>query len=237
MEQNTDSETETETGTEQLRAACERDLGDPAGWSPPPRYPDSLALCIIAAIFSTGARHSTTEKVIERYRAHRRAQGADPDRDGAVELLHTFADLGGAHEWAAQIGNRRPTSTAPHAPLRAAAVMEATETLVTLGIFTTTELRAAGGTDQLEPARTAWCALPGQRSGVTWNNLLKLAGMPATSAGRLVVEYVTRAVGVRSPECAADLVREVADEAGWDAGRLDHAIWRHESGLRAQPAG
>lgn len=36
MEQNTDPETETETDTGRLRAACERDLGDPAGWLPPP---------------------------------------------------------------------------------------------------------------------------------------------------------------------------------------------------------
>lgn len=115
--------------------------------------------------------------------------------------------------------------------------MEVSETLVRQRILTTAELRAAGGADQLEPARTAWCAIPGQRSGVTWNNLLKLAGMPATSAGRLVVEYVTRAVGVRPPERVADLVREVADEAGWHAGQLDHAIWRHESGQRVQPAG
>ncbi|MBU8812217.1 heme peroxidase [Mycolicibacterium goodii] len=235
MEQLTDPESQTDT--DRLRAACERDLGDPARWFPSPGYPDSLALCIIDAIFSTGARHSTTEKVIERYREHRRAHGGEPDRDGAVELLGTFDDVGGAQEWASQIGNRRPTSTAPNAPLRAAAVADAAEALVAMGISTADDLRSAGGAEQLEPVRGAWCAVPGQRSGVTWNNLLKLAGMSAASAGRLVVEYVARELGAISPEHVADLIREVADEAGWDAGRLDHAIWRHESGLQYQLAG
>ncbi|ABK75172.1 heme peroxidase [Mycolicibacterium smegmatis] len=232
-----DLETETETDAARLRAACERDLGDPARWFPPPGYPDSLALCIVDAIFSSGARHSMTEKVIGRYREHRRALGGDPDRDGAVELLGTFADVGGAQQWASQIGNRRPTSTAPDAPLRAAAVADAAEALVAMGISTADDLRSAAGAEQLEPVRTAWCGVPGQRSGVTWSNLLKLAGLPASAAGRLVVGYVTRELGPASPERVGDLIREVADLAGWDAGRLDHAIWRHEAGLRCQQAG
>lgn len=80
-----------------------------------------------------------------------------------------------------------------------------------------------------------WCA--GAALGVTWSNLLKLAGLPASAAGRLVVGYVTRELGPASPERVGDLIREVADLAGWDAGRLDHAIWRHEAGLRCQQAG
>ena len=234
MEQITGPDTQSEIA--RLRAACERDLGDPACWFPPPGYPDSLALRIIDAIFSTGARHSMTEKVIRRYREHRRTRGGDPDRDGAVELVASFHDVGGAPRWAAQIGNRRPTSPAANAPLRAAAVLQAAEALVALGVSTTDHLRAVGA-EQLEPVGTAWCAVPGQRSGVTWNNLLKLAGMPAASAGRLVVGYVTRELGATSPERVADLIRAVAGEAGWDAGRLDHAIWRHESGLKHQLAG
>lgn len=106
-----DLETETETDAARLRAACERDLGDPARWFPPPGYPDSLALCIVDAIFSSGARHSMTEKVIGRYREHRRALGGDPDRDGAVELLGTFATSGepsSGRRRSATAGRRRP---------------------------------------------------------------------------------------------------------------------------------
>jgi hypothetical protein len=213
-----------------LRAACERDLGDPAEWPTPPGYPNSLALCIIDAIYSTGARHNTVEKVIDRYRQHRRAQGGDPDRDGAVELLRTVEEAGGPDPWASQIGNRRPTSPAPNAPLKSTAVAHAAKSLVTLGITTTTDLRDVSEAGRLEPARSAWCEIAGQRSGVTWNNLMKLAQLPAESAGRLVVAYVVRELGATSAERVAELVREVADAAGWDARRLDHAIWRFESG-------
>ncbi len=58
------------TEIEQLRMACERDLGDPTAWPEPTAYPNSLALCIIDAIYVTGARHLTVEKVVERYRGH-----------------------------------------------------------------------------------------------------------------------------------------------------------------------
>lgn len=156
-----------------------RPLAEPAGRPDSAGYPNALALCIIDAIYGTGARHLTVEKVIERYRSYRAGQGGDADADGVAELLANVHDLGGPEPWAAQIGNRRPTSTAKNAPLRAVALVAAATALAELGIGTTEELRAAATDgDRCARARAAWRAVPGQKSGVTWDHLLKLAQVP-----------------------------------------------------------
>ncbi|MBP2452648.1 heme peroxidase [Mycolicibacterium lutetiense] len=216
---------------EKLHEACLRDLGDPQRWFNPRGYPDSLALCVIDSIYSTGAQYVTVEKIIARYRGYRAAQGADADTDGAVELLQNIADLGGPDPWATQIGNRRPTSTTANAPLKSVAVEQVVEALVALGVRTSADLRAVAGEDgRREQVKEAWCAVPGQRSGVTWEYALKLTQIPGARAGRVVAAYVARHLGAVSAECAAEVVREVAAFAGWDAFTLDHAIWRFESG-------
>lgn len=216
---------------EKLYEACLRDLGDPQRWFSPRGYPDSLALCVIDSIYSTGAQYATVEKIIARYRGYRATQGSDPDTDGAVELLQNIAELGGPDSWATQIGNRRPTSTTANAPLKSVAVEQVAEALVALGVRTSADLRAVTEEDdRREQAKEAWCAVPGQRSGVTWEYALKLTQIPGARAGRVVAAYVARQIGAVSAERAAEMVREVAAFAVWDAFALDHAIWRFDSG-------
>lgn len=221
--------------TERLRVACERDLGDPGDWPGPFGYPDALALCIIDAIYVTGARHLTVENVVERYRGYRAAQGADADTDGAPELLANVEALGGPPQWAAEIGNRRPTSTAKGAPLRSAALIEVTEALVGLGVRTTADLRAVAADDErCAQAEAAWCAVPGQRSGFTWRYLVLLAQQPGVTVDPSVAGYVYRELGAVDGEDVAALLQAVADTAGWDATALHHAIWRFESARRPE---
>ncbi|MEV0670142.1 hypothetical protein [Mycobacterium sp. NPDC050441] len=88
----------------------------------------------------------------------------------------------------------------------------------------------AEGDGRRKQVMEAWCAVPGQRSGVTWEYALKLTQIPGARAGRVVTEYVARHIGTVSAERAAEMVCEVAASAGWDAFALDHAIWRFESG-------
>lgn len=217
------------TEVERLHAACERDFSDPAGWPHLSAYPNSLALCIIDAIYSTGARHLTVERIVERYRGHRAGQGGDADSDGARALLANIHDLGGPQQWASQIGNRRPTSTAKNAPLRAVALQEAAQSLVGLGIQTAEDLRvSAEDDDRYELAKTAWCSVPGQRSGATWAYLVTLAQIPGITVDRAVAVYVAREADTRVH--AAALLRAVSERAGWQVGALHHAIWRFESG-------
>ena len=216
---------------ERLRAACERDLGDPAGWPTPVGYPDSLALCIIDAIYAPGARHLTVDSILERYRSYRAGQGGDADTDGAPELLANVEALGGPEQWAAQIGNRRPTSTRKDAPLRSVALTETAQAFVALGIRTTEDLRVIAADPELaREAKRAWCAVPGQRSGFTWRFLLMLAELPGTDP--TVAGYVARRVGDDAADTAG-LLAAVAAAAGWHADALHQAIWRFEA-RRAQ---
>jgi hypothetical protein len=218
------------TDIELLRFACERDLGDPAQWPEPTGYPNSLALCIIDAIYVTGARHLTVEKVVERYRGYRAGQGGDADTDGAPELLANVAELGGPDRWASEIGNRRPTSTAKNAPLRSVALIEVAQALVELGIRTTEDLRAvAEDSERCAPAKAAWCAVPGQRSGFTWGYLVLLAQLPGATADLAVAGYVARALGAPNSGDVTALLHAVSEAAGRDANALQHAIWRFES--------
>lgn len=215
---------------EKLYDACLRDLGDPQRWFSPRGYPDSLALCVIDSVYSTGARYVTVEKIIARYRGYRAAQGADAETDGAAELLHNIAELGGPDPWASQIGNRRPTSTAVNAPLKSVAVARAAEVLVAQGILTTEDLRAIVDDEiRRDEVKAAWCDVPGQRSGITWEYAQILAKIPGVKADRMVLGYVCWEVGPVDAVRAAELVRATAEAGGWDVIDLDHAIWRFES--------
>ena len=188
------------TYIEQLWAACARDLGDPVGWPAP----------------------------VQRYRSYRAGQGGDADTDGVTELLANVETLGGPQQWAAQIGNRRPTSTTKDAPLRSVALTEAAQAFVALGIRTIEDLRVtAADPERTKKAKRAWCAVPGQRSGFTWRFLLMLAALPGTD--RTVAGYVVRELGDDGPIDTASLLGAVAAAAGWDAAALQQAIWRFES--------
>ena len=216
-----------------LLNACDTDLGDPNLWFTPDGYPDSLALCIIDSIYSTGARYSSVVNVVGRYRDYRK--GDHPDTDGTDELAATITELGGPDPWATRIGNRRPTSTAAGAPLRAETIAQLTEVLPMQGVRTTADLRAAAATaDALKAVERAWRATPGQRSGITWDYARMLAQIPGVKADRMVIKYATRVIGCRPgsllPEQAARLVSSVAEVKGWNVIHLDHAIWRFESG-------
>jgi hypothetical protein len=74
-------------------------LGDANLWFTPDGYPDSLALCIVDSIYSTGARYSSVVNVVGRYREYRTNQGGDPDNDSTDELAATITELGGPDPW------------------------------------------------------------------------------------------------------------------------------------------
>ena len=217
-----------------LQAACERDLGDPDLWYTTDGYPNSLALCIVDSIYSTGAHYSSVINVVRRYRDDRVKQGGDADTDGTAELLANIDGHGGPDAWASAIGNRRPTSTSAAAPLKAEAIHEIATKFSDLGVTTAGVFRAIVDENSFKDLKSAWRSTAGQRSGITWEYASMLAGVPGVKADRMVVRYVAHALG-RTPsdvsaKDAADLVRRLAEQNGWDVIRTDHAIWRFESG-------
>lgn len=220
---------------EQMRAlvsAC----GQFRGAEAPGGYRDGLALCVIDSVQSTGVNYTSVGKVLDRYRTYRRAQGADPAVDGAVELLATLDEFDGPDAWASRIGTRNRTSTRGGI-LKAEAIRDAARVLTANGIGTTAALRAAADDEALlEQVRKAWCAVKGQRSGITWRYVLMLAGVPGVKPDRMIIRFVADALGVprRSvgSEFAAEIVTAAAPELDMSATALDHAIWRFQRGRK-----
>jgi hypothetical protein len=221
-------------GLEDLVDVCERDLGDPHLWFKPSGYPTSLALCIIDSIYSTGAHYAQVVRIVDRYK-HRQTLGRDAYTDTSRDLRTSIDGAGGAERWAAEVAqNSRPTSTKAGAPLKAYAIAEAAQGLEFLGVLTTDDLRARADTDDLDDVKRMWLAFPGQTSGITWEYVLMLAGIPGVKADRMVTRYVARILGVPAAGIgaglAADYVKAVAAEKNWNVIHTDHAIWRLESG-------
>lgn len=211
---------------------CEQFRGAEA----PNGYPNSLALCIVDSVQSTGVTYSSVGKVLDRYRAYRRGQGGEPATDGTSELLATFDELNGSDTWASRIGTRNRTSTRGGI-LKAEAIRDAATVFAANGIETTAALRAAAGDEvRLEQVRKAWCAVKGQRSGITWRYVLMLAGVPGVKPDRMICRFVADALEVprRSggTRFAAEIVTAAARELDMTATSLDHAIWRFQRGRR-----
>lgn len=221
--------------TEQLHslvAACEPFRGSQA----PPGYRDGLALCVIDSVQSTGVTYSSVENVIARYRAYRRGQGGDPNRDGVAELLATFDELYGPEEWAKNIGNRNRTSTRGGV-LKAQAIRNAASVLDAAGISDTAGLRdTAEDESRLEQVRRAWCEVEGQRSGITWHYALMLAGMPGVKPDRMICRFVADSLKlprrVVTPPFALRMLTAAAKEMRMSPTDLDHAVWQFQRARR-----
>lgn len=212
-----------------LVTACEqfRDAEAPYG------YPDSLALCVIDSVQSTGVKYPSVEKVVARYRTYRRDHGGDPNSDGMPELLATFAETGGPDGWVEKIGNGHRTSTHAGAPLKAAAIRDIAEVLSGEGITTAAALRDAAVDEvRFTALRTAWCGVTGQRSGITWRYAGMLAGVPGVKPDRMICRFVADSLGLRrasvGTEFAYGIVTAAAGELGVSATSLDHAIWQFQ---------
>lgn len=220
------------TETQQLEGTCRSILGDPMALKQIGvyGYPEGLALCVIDSVQSTGVNYGSVGKVVERYIEFRRQQSGHPERDGTVELLKTFADLGDPEGWSKTIGNAHRTFSRSWAPLKAKAVFDCATILLDAGITTTAELRHDGV--ELGAVRDAWLRAPGQKSGITWHYLLMLAGVPGVKPDRMILRFVGRALGASSRKLTQDevvaLVSETAGRLGLSPTELDHAIWQHE---------
>lgn len=224
----------TDPDVEKLAGACRSELGPQSDWFRPAGYPDSLALCIIDSIQSTGVRYNSVINVVNRYRDLR---GEAADVDGVPELLATFEDFGGPDAWAAAVGNRNKSSTKPGAALKAKVIHQVAQTLGQAGIHTASQFREHGehrdgNADRRHGLKKLWTSAEAQRSGITFEYALMLAGLPGVKSDRMVLRFVEAATGRSdlTPTTCATLVRDAADQLGVDATALDHAIWRKASG-------
>lgn len=225
-----------------LTDACRSIFGDESAWITANGYPDSLALCIIDSLFSTGSHYQSVINVVRKYCALRKAQGADPYRDGVDELLTSFDEAGGSVGWATAVDNHKPAHTKPGALLKAEVIRRAAIELKKLEILTTANMHAEYAKDvELKRIKKAWLNLPSQSSGVTFNYLLILAGFQSVKPDRMVIRFIEQHAGLDgariSPMQASNLIREVARLYPAPVRKLDHVIWRHVSGREVFQAG
>lgn len=223
-----------------MLVACREQLPASGVWRPFVGYPDSLALAVMDAVWSTGTRYAITTGVLKRYTAHRQRMGGDAAHDGLQDLLDVFESLGGIDGFIDRIGTRNRVSSHPGAALKAEAVHRAATAIRELDIDAAEEFRAAEGTELANRARTAWLAVPGQGSGISWRYLRMLLGLPDVKPDRMVVRFVASALDVDERTLAGDrvvrLVQEAAARLGVDQRALDHAIWTYQSGGQAPHA-
>jgi hypothetical protein len=222
--------------TDLLLAAISRDLPDPAAWTPVHTYPDSMAECVIDALWSERVRYANIVEIIDRYRAYREAQGADADKDSAQDLLNSFGI--GVEGWIEVIGNRQRAYSRPDAPYKAELVLLGARAAVASRLITTAELRHGHqrDTSHYQDLRMRWLELPAQHSGLTFERLLLVAGVWEVPPDGWVVEYVSEAVGRdRAHLLDQGEVHTLLDHAAAAMGQpvltLRNAIWQHQTKL------
>lgn len=219
-----------------LTDICRALFGDESRWIEPDGYRDSLALCIIDSIFSTGSHYTSVINVVSKYCAYRRQQGADPYRDGPDELLETFSEVGGSREWAKTVvDNYKPAHTKPGAPLKAEVVYQTALALRSMQITTPQDVQKAFEEDKsLADLKKTWLKLPSQSSGITFDYFLILAGLQSVKPDRMVVKFVREHTGINSSDLdtviVSDLIKRVAAAYPTQVRKLDHVIWRYVSG-------
>ena len=221
--------TVTDAEIKTLVTYCETNLGDPTVWTTPDGYPNSLALCIIDSIYSTGSHYSSVVNVIERYKE------SGGENDGAQALTRSFKGAGGAREWATTIAhNLKPANTRPGAQLKAEIIEQAAGLMTELGIDTVPDLRSKVEDNPLDnDVMRKWKRLPSQSSGVTYNYLLILAGMPSVKPDRMILRFLAHALGEETEldgRRAVELITETAKTMNVDPRALDHIAWRAASG-------
>lgn len=221
--------TVTQLEIDTLIEYCDTNLGDPDLWRTPEGYPNSLALCIIDSLYSTGSHYTSVINVINKYKA------AHGSCDGAADLLTSIKDAGGSRDWAISVvDNLKPAHTKAGAPLKAEIIQQAAELMVSLGIDTVDDLVAKIHDQPLNnEVHDGWKRLPSQSSGVTYNYLLILAGMPSVKPDRMILRFLATALGEEtelSPQKAVELITETANAMNVSPRTLDHVAWRAASG-------
>lgn len=213
-----------------LTAACEKlltdDLRTPSG------YPDSLALCVLDAVWSLGVRYGSVVNVLNRYRCWvRDVAGGDADRRDAHQLAEDIAAAGGPVRFAEDVVDNRARTSPRSGILKAEAVQLAAAALDELGVNTIDQFRRCYDDPAVE---AAWRAVKGQRSGISWHDLRILAGVQDVKADRMICAFVEQVLGrAVGPAEARELVVAAHEHLRGghpevDLRTLDHAIWTHQ---------
>lgn len=221
------------TYTENLTRSVERELGTDSGrWHKPAGY-QSVALAVLDSIYSTGNRYSGVINAVNTYCIARVDQGGKPTTDTASDFVKAVECWGGATGLVKRTNKWRAFARS-WAPTKAEVAFAAGKILVDNNLETVDHVREAfsdPARQERSEVKRQWLALPGQRSGLTWTYFLMLCGVPGVKPDRMVIRYVSNALGesVNSKD-ARLLVSSVAQRLDLDEILLDHVLWRSASG-------
>lgn len=201
-----------------------------AAWTPFPNgWPDEISTALIDAVFSARARYKTASGAgIHRLVSRWREEDAAP-RDSLPGLAEEIR-AGGPRVWADAFGNLqhspRRVQRRPNAPWKSAAVLEAADALIDIGVITAGDVTD----DSIGDVSRALRSVPGIGQ-VTADYFLMLLGRPGVKADTMVLRYLNDALGRERTTTASAVaeVRAAADELGGDVVDLEHSIWALES--------
>jgi hypothetical protein len=218
--------------TQTLIDYCEKQLGDPILWRTPAGYPDSLAMCLIDALYSPGSHYKSVVGVMLRYRV-RHPHGGE---HGAEDLLQSITEANGPRRWAETVvRNVDPAHTSSGVDLKSEIIQQGARLMIDLGLGTVDDLRRVVEDNPRDnPVRTGWLQLKSQSAEVTYDYLRMLAGMPSPTPDWMVLRFLAEPLGKDtgiSLPAAQDLLLRTATRLEIDPGCLHHIIWRTVSGL------
>ncbi|MFZ5690713.1 MAG: hypothetical protein ACOY5F_05605 [Pseudomonadota bacterium] len=202
----------------------------------------SLPLCAIDAVFSIGVNYTATRNTVLRWAQSQSPQWAIDRRLSAEDrsISEFLAALGTAtaDELAnGPFGNRQRTSSR-NGILKTEAVRQFAISLRSAGIERFADVC---NEDKLSVAESAIRQIPGQKSGISFDYFLLLAGQDFVKADRMICRFVASAAGIDmiSPAVAKIAVIDAArllkvQFPHLDARLLDSEIWGYESAKAAR---
>lgn len=193
----------TDDQRQRVLDAVRTELGDPSTWGTPVEIRGSLALCALNSVHSLRAGTPSVHRVLRRYRDHRTAMGADPEKDSGPDLRAVIDAVGGPSGFSDHV-------TQNHSKL------PGTKRLRADGIYAAREPSGAGHLDDGAAARArrgrrgAARVDPYQGSGHTENPHHQL--VPARR-----VRQSTSVLGLHRPDGGADAHRSAISSRGTPA--------------------
>lgn len=216
------------TDLQLLVNALVKDLGDPADWSAPVEFRDSLALCALNSAYSLRATSTSAKRVLARYRA----ASSRADTDSGPDLIEAIDTAGGPEDFARDILHNE-SKLPGTSRLRTEGIHEGLSRLASLNaaVMTTEHLRTAA-TATNTSAEEAWLSVSGF-GPLSWSYLLMNAGVNTeTKPDVMVQRYFAGVLGgdeKLSPARTRQLLAHAATELSVEPRALDRAIWLHES--------
>lgn len=204
----------------------------------------SLPLCVIDAVFSIGVRYQNVQNVVEAWCVAQQPnwlkfRTAAQARHKIADLVYVTNGFSGADLAQGFFGGNRQRTSTQSGILKADAVVRFAKALQDVGVDDFPDIRDAA---RAERASQAVRQIPGQRSGLSFDYFLMLAGDDSyVKPDRMLCRFVAEALGLPKevlPHVAREAVIAACNEMAREFPNLtprllDYLIWSYQ---RAQPS-